>query len=345
MDSSEEDYDIDNTNSTEDIWDGFDEIDSYFTRQQHFDIARVVLFTITAIVGMVGNGLVIWITGFKMKKSVSAVWFLNLAVADFISSLFLLLYIIEWAFPFFSMHSFILCTVRFFILSLNMMTSVYFLMVISLDRCVSTMWPLWTRIHRKIKPARIISGIIWVFCLVSGFMYEAYHFSDRIQFECLQKRYLVDSGEPRQKHITRMIVLFVLPFTIILASYGFVAFKLRARRRWHKSNRPFRVIIALVLCFFICWFPFHMSSVTPDVNKTFKGWWKNVLKEEICLFLAYLNSCLNPIIYVLLSQQVKTKTLQNRIESAVTGHNDLHDDDDEISSTTHRTRGQSSSAF
>ncbi|XP_056399893.1 C3a anaphylatoxin chemotactic receptor-like [Hyla sarda] len=342
MESSDEDLDNFNYNFTEE---DSVEYESYLKMQKYFDISRVVLFTITAIVGMVGNGLVIWITGFKMK-SVSAVWFLNLAVADFISSLFLLLYIIEWAFPFFSMHSFILCTVRFFILSLNMMTSVYFLMVISLDRCVSTMWPLWTRIHRRVKPARIISGIIWVFCLVSGFMYEAYHLFDRSLKECLQKRYLLFVVEHKQKHITRMIVLFVLPFTIILLSYGFVVFKIRARRRWHKSNRPFRVIIALVLCFFICWFPFHMSSVTPDINNSFRGLWKNAVKEEICLFLAYLNSCLNPIIYVLLSQQVKTKTLQNRIESAVTGHNDLHDDDDdEISSTTHRTRRQSSSAL
>ncbi|XP_069802846.1 formyl peptide receptor-related sequence 1-like [Dendropsophus ebraccatus] len=342
MESSSEDnntsYDYDLNGNWEDIF------ESYFKTQGYFETSRVVLFTITAIVGIIGNGLVIWITGFKME-SVSAVWFLNLAVADFISCLFLLLYIVEWSFPLFEMDSVIFCVIRFFMLSLNMLTSVYFLMVISLDRCVSTMWPLWTRIHRRLKPVRIISGIIWVFCLVGGFMYEAYHFEDRIEVECLVKRYLIGINNVTQKYITRMIVMFVLPFTIILVSYSVVAFKIRARKRWHKSKRPFRVIIALVLCFFLCWFPFHLSSVTAIMDETGEeDLWKNVLKEEICLFLAYFNSCLNPIIYVLLSPEVRAKLFQSRIQSSVTRHDDLHDDD-EISNTTHITREQCSSAL
>ncbi|XP_069804388.1 N-formyl peptide receptor 3-like [Dendropsophus ebraccatus] len=326
------------SNFTIDIWE-----EEENTVQKYFDISRVVLFTITAIVGIIGNGLVIWITGFKMK-SVSAVWFLNLAVADFISCLFLLCYILEWVLPPLSIRSVIFCIIRFFMLSLNMLTSVYFLMVISLDRCVSTMWPLWTRIHRRLKPARIISAIIWVFCLVSGCMYEAYHFLDSIMNECLIKRYLIGMDIPKDEHIIRLIFMFVLPFTIILVSYSVVAFKIRARKRWHKSKRPFRVIIALVLCFFICWFPFHLSSVTPAIDETDEDPWKYVLKEEICLYLAYFNSCLNPIIYVLLGPEVKSKTLRSRIESAVTEHNDRHDRDD-ITSTTLRTRERCSSAL
>ncbi|XP_075695140.1 C3a anaphylatoxin chemotactic receptor-like [Rhinoderma darwinii] len=344
MDPFPEDYEIQyNFSFSDETWKA--EMESYRKMLQYFDISRIVLFTITAVVGIVGNGLVIWIAGFKMK-SVSAVWFLNLAVADFISCLFLLLYVAEWSSPNFQVQSILLCMIRFFMLSLNMLTSVYFLMVISLDRCVSTMWPFWSRVHRRNKPARIISGIIWVFCLVGGFMYEAYHFEYLLEFECVVKRYLLefDRLQPRQKHIPRMIVMFALPFTIILVSYSLVAFKLRARNRWHKSNRPFKVIIALVVCFFICWFPFHISSLTPDIDKTEENLWKNVLKEEICLCLAYFNSCLNPIIYVLLGPEVKAKTLRSKMESAMTGQYDLNDGD-EICHTTDRTRERGSSAL
>ncbi|XP_040276482.1 C3a anaphylatoxin chemotactic receptor-like [Bufo bufo] len=339
-----EDYEVIDLSFTEETWKT--ELELHMKLLHYFDISRIVVFTITAIVGIIGNGLVIWITGFKMK-SVSSVWFLNLAVADFISCLFLFLYVAEWSSPILETQSLTLCLIRFFMLSLNMLTSVYFLMVISLDRCVSTMWPLWTRIHRKIKLARLISGIIWVFCLVSGFLYEAYHLEGLFEYECIVKRYLIGSDyleQPREKHITRIIVMFALPFTIILVSYSLVAFKIRARKRWQKSNRPFKVILALVICFFVCWFPFHMTSVTPNIDKTDASPWKNVLKEEICLCLAYFNSCLNPIIYVLLSSDVKGLTLRHKMESAMTAQYDL-DDDEEIPNRTERARKEDSSAL
>ncbi|KAM3921902.1 C3a anaphylatoxin chemotactic receptor-like isoform 1-T2 [Leptodactylus fuscus] len=337
MNSSEEDYEDLFFSSTDEPWLNEMRILKYF------DIFRVILFSIIAVAGMVGNGLVIWIAGFKMK-SVSSVWFLNLAIADFISCIFLSLYVVEWFFPIFEYETFLFCIVRLFMLSLNMLTSVYFLMVISLDRCVSTMWPLWTRIYRRIKPARIISGIIWVFCLLGGFLYEAYYLDDLIEYKCFVQRYVLSKEyleQPREKHIARIIVMFALPFTIILVSYSIVAFKIRTIRRSRKSNRAFKVIIALVVCFFICWFPFHISSVTPDIDKTDKSPWKNILKEEICLCLAYINSCLNPIIYVLLSPEAKAKTFRHKMESAMTGQYDL---DDELSGPT-RTREQCSSAL
>jgi len=65
---------------------------------------NIVLHCVIFVLGVVGNGLVIFITGLKMKSTVNTIWFLNLAVADFLFTLFLIFNIIseyrEYDWPF-----------------------------------------------------------------------------------------------------------------------------------------------------------------------------------------------------------------------------------------------------
>ncbi|RXN16677.1 C3a anaphylatoxin chemotactic receptor-like protein [Labeo rohita] len=49
-----------------------------------FNGFQICIFFATVVVGLIGNGIVIFLTCCRMKTTVDSIWFLNLAVADFI---------------------------------------------------------------------------------------------------------------------------------------------------------------------------------------------------------------------------------------------------------------------
>ncbi|XP_075047010.1 formyl peptide receptor-related sequence 1-like [Mixophyes fleayi] len=251
---------------------------------------KYFFYTIIFVLGIPGNGLVIWIAGFKMK-TVSAVWFLNLAIADFIcctSILLLFLVIAPLRIPFSGV---------IIILTITLCTSVCFLTAISIDRCVSVMWPIWSKTYRTPKCIRTISAIIWVVGLILTvselFLYKSY--KNMYNLNCRLK-------------IIRFITMFIIPFTTILMCHYIIFLKLRKVKRPNRSQRPYKIITAVVICFFICWFPYYISQFIP----TFDVVLVTDLQFRFSGCLASFNSCINPILYVFICQDFK-ETLMNSL--------------------------------
>ncbi|XP_075696984.1 formyl peptide receptor-related sequence 1-like [Rhinoderma darwinii] len=268
----------------------------------------ITLYSIIFALGTIGNGLVIWIAGFRMKGNISAVWFLNLAIADFLCCASLPLRIAEWFF-FFSLYSpTICCILNIILFNMNMSASVFLLTAMSIDRCVSVMWPFWAKVHRTRKLVRITAAIIWMLSLpLTGLVFYLYLF------------HVYDLSEWAKSvmQLIRLFTMFVIPFLIILISYVAIFLKLRKSKRPQRSRRSYRIITAVILCFFICWFPYYIWPLTPMYNgHDFQFYTLNT----IIINLACLNSCLNPIIYVFVGQDFKhgfLRSIPSRVERAL----------------------------
>ncbi|KAM4015679.1 LOW QUALITY PROTEIN: formyl peptide receptor-related sequence 1-like [Anomaloglossus baeobatrachus] len=299
----------------------------------------ITFFSIVFALGIIGNGLVIWIAGFRMKKSISAVWFLHLAIADFLCCASLPLRIVEWV-TFWSYHFSNLtnCTVNVFIFNLNMNASVLLLTAMSIDRWVSVMWPFWAKVHKTYNVVRISAAIIWGLSLIlCGLVYYAYEYWVRDLNEwCVSyPRYPVVNELTQTLLLLRFIILCVIPFLIIITAYVTIFHKIRKSKRSQRSQRSSRIITAVILCFFICWFPYYIWPLIPWFVTEFDQY---SLVNTIVTNLACLNSCMNPIIYVFMAQDFQRdffRSISYRLERALGEHpNDLSREDTRNSRTT-----------
>ncbi|XP_075046484.1 formyl peptide receptor 2-like [Mixophyes fleayi] len=288
----------------------------------------IIWYSVTLILGIIGNSLVIWIAGFKMK-TVSAVWFLNLAIADFVTCISLPLRISEWALYWHIPYNHFLCKAGITILFINMLSSVYFMTVISIDRCVSIFCPIWTKIHRTPKLASIIALLTWLLCLITSIPHLVFNHGFDFVTECYPKyvfhldKFDIERKKRFAMFLTRNICMFAFPFTIILISYGLIFFKIRAIRKSNRSQKPVRIITAVIVCFFICWFPYNTWPLIDLDN----CWIADMFITELSVCLAYFNSCINPLLYVFFCHDFKksfVKSIPAMLENAFNERSDLN---------------------
>nr|XP_055051487.1 C3a anaphylatoxin chemotactic receptor-like [Misgurnus anguillicaudatus] len=277
--------------------------------------------------GVIGNGLVIFVTGYKMKTTVNSVWFLNLAIADFIFVFCLIINIIftfnnkVWPFD----DS--VCKLTSLVTVLNMFASIFLLTAISLDRCLCTWLIVWAQNTRTLNKARIICIFVWILsicCSIPFVMQRSVQERNGLK-QCVYKSQNSTEIDVLVSLFTyRFIGGFLIPFLIIASSYIAIGVRLK-RLKSEKQLRPFRVILSVILAFFICWFPFHVQQLC-HISAVKYNWSESVYKVinsagPFIQCLAFLNSCLNPILYVFMCDEYKTKLKKSFLlvfEAAIT---------------------------
>ncbi|XP_039475261.1 chemokine-like receptor 1 [Oreochromis aureus] len=297
--------------------------DSLVNLPQYLITMSITVYSLVSVLGVLGNGVVIWVTGFRMKKSANTVWYLHLAVADFIFAAFLSLSVTSLALDFHWPFGKFMCKLDTTIISLNLFVSVYILVVISVDRCVSVVWPVWAQNHRNVRNAFYVSLCVWVVALI---VCIPPFFSMDTKKGSKNKTYCIvffQKATPSVIHTISMIHFllgFAVPFTVIVSCYAVIIHRLRRNRTLaSQSSRPFKVIASVIVTFFLCWAPYHIIQLVVFMvpNALFNYAILNGI--FVATNLVTLQSCLNPLLYVFLRQDFKDeirKSILNVLESA-----------------------------
>ncbi|XP_076826268.1 chemerin-like receptor 1 [Brachyhypopomus gauderio] len=313
--------------SGEDYYEDY-ENEEHTELRQSLNIMSLIVYCLAFVLGVVGNGIVIWVSGFKMKKTVNTVWFLNLAIADFLFTAFLPLSVAYTAMHFHWPFGRFMCKFNSTLSFLNMFASVYILVVISVDRCISVVHPIWAQNHRSVGRASALSIAVWVFALLLSSPYFVFRdigpaYNNENITNCFNNfAFFDDEKTPnlmemellrlRVMIITRFLLGFVVPFSIIVFCYAVIIHRLKRNRSMSgRTGRPFKIIAAVISAFFLCWAPYHilvlieMVSHITEHNPTLDH--VTTIGIPIATSLAFLNSCLNPLLYVFIGQDFKDK--------------------------------------
>ncbi|XP_023589425.1 chemerin-like receptor 1 [Trichechus manatus latirostris] len=123
--------------------------------------------------------------------------------------------------------------------------------------------------------------------------------------------------------ITRFLCGFLVPILIITACYLTIVCKLQ-RNRLAKTKKPFKIIVTIIITFFLCWCPYHTLYLLELYHTAMPGSIFS-LGLPLATAIAIANSCMNPILYVFMGQDFKKfkVALFSRLVNALsedTGH-------------------------
>ncbi|KAF1374212.1 hypothetical protein PFLUV_G00247270 [Perca fluviatilis] len=283
-------------------------------REPHQDKTSSVVITliyfIVCAVGLCGNALVIYvILRYAKMKTVTNIYILNLAVADVLCMMSLpfialQLTLVHWPF------GEVLCRVIMTVDSLNQFTSIFCLMVMSIDRYFAVVHPIKSTKWRKPRVAKLINLTVWCVSLLV--------ILPTLIFSGLHKEQTcgIEWPEPQDVYYTAFIIYtffigFCLPLAVICLCYLLIIVKVKSSgmrvgssKRKRSERKVTRMVSIVVAVFVLCWLPFYIfnvTSVTSSINPTSAA--KSTF--DFVVVLGYANSCANPILYAFLSDNFK----------------------------------------
>lgn len=263
-----------------------------------------------------GNGLVVCVlVKHRKQTNLTDICLFNLALADLLFALTLPLQthyavIGEWIFGDF------ICRISKVSHAIGFFGSVFFIVVMTLDRYVVILHSLTGGWYRTLRASVAITASVWTLTLTVSM--PALVFS-KVTNESYGKacRYMpADNSWNIYQLFADNVLGLALPLMVMAVCYCRIIPKL-VTMRGAKKYRVVRLIIAIMVTFFLCWTPYniylvleYMKNAGAFVDTECKLDSGLKLANVLTVALAYIHCCLNPFLYAFVGQKFAKRVLQ-----------------------------------
>jgi len=311
---------------------------------QHLPYNSLVPMTVVYIVifctGMVGNcATCIVIAKNQYMQSATNYYLFNLAVADMLTLAFAMpmeLFSYWQQYPWIFGH--VLCVLRYMLPEATTYASILTIVSFTTERYIAICHPMRTQTKSKFARAIRVIGFIWLLSFVAAIpwgIYAKVNFVRNNRNETIAESAWCGPpfNEPDMSWealvIASTVLFFVLPNILLFTLYLRIARTLqlsgllrrcasaetgnscRVEKTQIQSRQVvIRMLVAVVLAFFVCWLPFNMQRLLFFYVTLYSEWTPMLRQINQVLFYTagvffYINCTINPILYNVMSKRFR----------------------------------------
>lgn len=302
-----------------------------FSDCERFQVVLLPLvYGVEFVVALTGNLFALWLLVVRERRNwhTGVVLSCNLAISDLLYVLTLPLLIVYYSLDKHWIFGVSACKIERFLFTCNLYVSIFFIMAISVNRCVAIACPFFTRSYVEPVHVKVISVIIWI--IVGVMSSPVLKFASVCQNKNTNNtQCLAFCEEPQgHQHFTYKMFLSVfgclVPFLVTFTSYCVVirvAWKNVSITKLEKRKIALLVISVLVLYAF-SFLPYHVFQMynfylrnQSLTSYSAHGCWIYSI-YQVSKGLASFNMCIHPILYMALFDSMRVACCGKRLETA-----------------------------
>ncbi|KAF3846195.1 hypothetical protein F7725_003273 [Dissostichus mawsoni] len=222
---------------------------------------------------MAGNMFALWLLVVRERRNwhTGVVLSCNLAISDLLYVLTLPLLIVYYSLGKHWVFGGALCKIERFLFSCNLYVSIFFIMAISVNRCVAIACPFFTRSYVEPAHAKVVSVIIWI--VVGVISCPELKFAT-VNCNEHNNNNTLDLEKCQYNHLEKRKIGLLVGSVIVLYAISFVPYHIfQIYHLYQKINK-------------------HKECWVYDMYQVSKG-------------LATLNMCIHPILYMALFDSIR----------------------------------------
>ncbi|XP_018425573.1 PREDICTED: C-C chemokine receptor type 3-like [Nanorana parkeri] len=269
------------------------------------DAVVPIFFYVVFTISLLGNGLILFLLlKFENIKTVTNLFIFNLVVSDLLFTVSLPFWAYYHSYEWIFGDS--LCKVVSSMFYVGFYSSILFLTMMTIDRYMAVVHAIYAARTRKLLYVYLASAVIWVTSLLSTIpKFILYGTRDDVQSGtlCVETGYQVDTIRwwKMVGYCQQLLMFFLIPLAIILYCYTLIVVKLY-RTKMHNKDKAVKLILIIVLAFFVCWTPFNAVLFIGLQNlyqESQDGNCSNTIDYVfyVCRNIAYFHCCVNPFFY------------------------------------------------